>query len=222
MLPVQFAGTTDKIFVTSFVFYTLIRMKAFTGKGKSNLEDEEIVALFFKRDESAIARVADKYGARLLAIATGITQNAETAEECVNDAYMQAWEHIPPNEPANYLYAFLARMVRHIAIDRCRQKDSLKRSAFIVELSDEMEECLPSAGGVEEALDAQILGETIQRFLLRQPEEKRVLFLRRYFYMESVTDISRRMQISESKVKTSLLRIRRELKGYLTKEGYTL
>ena len=103
------------------------------------MDDRGIVALYLRRDETAIWQTAEKYGHRLRALAYGIVNDLQTAEECENDTYMEAWHTIPPHEPSDYFYAFLARITRHISLNRCRDRDRLKRSAFISELSAEME-----------------------------------------------------------------------------------
>ena len=152
----------------------------------------------------------------------GITSDHQTSEECENDTYLQAWNLIPPNEPVTYLFAFLARIVRHISIDRCRERTSLKRAGYIVELSKEMEMCLPSSDDIERNIAAQELGKSISSYLHTISQEKRVIFVRRYFYFDSIEKISKRCAISESKVKSSLFRTRNGLREYLIKEGYTL
>lgn len=186
------------------------------------MEDEKIVGLYLDRDESAISETSGKYGARLRALSFGITSDAQTAEECENDTYLQAWNSIPPNEPRTYLYAFLARITRHISIDRCRAQASLKRDAYIVEIDEELAGCVPAADSAESSFDAKELGETVDAFLLTLPREKRVIFTRRYFYMDSISEISRRCSVSESKVKTTLFRIRNGLREYLAKRGYCI
>ena len=182
------------------------------------MEDGKIIQLYLDRDESAIRQTQEKYGARLRGIAYGITLDAETSEECENDTYLEAWGRIPPSEPRSYFFAFLARIIRSAAIDRCRAKLALKRSGYIVSLTDELASCLPSPVLVEDITDAKLLGETISRFLRTLPEEKQVIFLRRYFYLDPVSEISRRLSVSESKVKTTLFRIRNDLRSYLMKE----
>ena len=101
------------------------------------MEDDKIVQLYLNRDESAIQFSSEKYGSRLRTLSLGITSDLQTSEECENDTYLQAWNLIPPNEPRTFLYAFLARIARHISIDRCRERASLKRDGYIVELSEE-------------------------------------------------------------------------------------
>ncbi len=186
------------------------------------MEDTEIVDLFLKRDEKAINEVAQKYGSRLRALAFGILADRESAEECENDAYMEAWRLIPPNEPREYLFPFLSKIARHLAIDRCRKQNSSKRKADIVELSEEMETCIPAVGDVESNFEGKALQEKINDYLKKISVEKRVVFVRRYYYLDSVTDISKRCKVSESKVKSILFRTRNELKEYLIKEGYDI
>ncbi len=108
------------------------------------MDDDQIVELYLTRDEDAIRKTAEKYGNRLRALSFGIVQDEQTAEECENDTYMKAWDAIPPNEPKDYLYAFLARIARHISLNCCRDRNRLKRSAFVCELSTELEQCIPA------------------------------------------------------------------------------
>lgn len=185
------------------------------------MEDVKIVQLYLNRDERAIQFSAEKYGSRLHTLSLGITSDLQTSEECVNDTYLQAWNIIPPNEPRTYLYAFLARIVRHISIDRCRERTSLKRSGYIVELSEEMEMCLPSSDDIESTITEEELGKAISKYIQTVSQEKRVIFVRRYFYLDSIAEISKRYAISKSKVKSSLYRTRIDLRAYLMKEGYT-
>lgn len=211
------------IYATTVIKITLMKVKALkTDKEVKRLEDEKIVQLFLERDENAIKYSSEKYGARLRAIALGITSDFHTAEECENDTYLKAWGLIPPNEPRTYLFAFLARITRHISIDRCRERDSLKRKAFIAGLSEEMEMTIQSSDTVEGNWDAKELGEKISRFLKNQSKEKRVIFVRRYFYMDSISEICKRLAVSESKVKSVLFRVRNDLRKYLIREGYVL
>ena len=193
-----------------------------SGKEVKAMEDHKIVRLYLERDEEAIRFTSEKYGRRLRTLAFGITSDIQTSEECENDTYLEAWNRIPPNEPKTYLFAFLARIIRHISIDRCRERTSLKRNGYVVELSQELEMCLPASDDVDSTMEAKMLGEAISRFLLTISQEKRVVFMRRYFYLNTVSEISSRVSISESKVKTMLFRIRNDLRDYLSKEGYTL
>lgn len=186
------------------------------------MDDNKIVDLYLNRNESAITQTSEKYGRRLRSLAMGIVNDLCTAEECENDTYLEAWDSIPPHEPRNYLYAFLARITRHISLNCCRNRSRLKRSAFICELSDEMEQCIPAPDDIECRIDENILLEAINDFLGTLKEEQRNIFLRRYWYLDSITVIAKRYKISESKVKIMLFRTRNQLRIYLEKEGYTL
>ena len=186
------------------------------------MEDEKIVALFFARDEAAVRETAERYGGRLRALAVGIVQDFQTAEECENDTYLAAWNAIPPHEPVGYLYAFLARITRHLALNCCRNRKRLKRQAELGELTAEMEQCIPSPDDVECRIDDKTFAEAVNGFLGGLDREKRMIFVRRYWYLEPVADIARRFSVSESKVKTTLFRCRERLRAYLEKEGYTV
>ena len=186
------------------------------------MDDGQIVELYLKRDERAIGYTAEKYGRRLRALALGMTQDAQTAEECENDTYIGAWQSIPPHEPRSYLYAFLARITRHTALNRCRAQSALKRGGFVTELSSELAQCLPAPDDLDCRLDAMALAGTVSSFLRALDREKRDMFLRRYWYLDSVSAVAQRFHCSEGRVKTSLFRIREKLRAYLEQEGYTL
>ena len=186
------------------------------------MDDTRIVELFLARDESAIAETAAKYGPRLTALALRVISDPREAEECVNDAYLRAWELIPPAEPRDHLFAFLGKIVRGLAIDRVRAASSQKRSAVLVELTKELSECLPSGAGVEQEAEANELAALISAFINALSEEKRLIFLRRYWYFDSVAEVAAVMGISQSKVKTELFRMRKKLKAYLERNGYTV
>ena len=186
------------------------------------MNDNEIVDLYLLRDEGAIDETAIKYGLRLRSLAYGIIQDFETAEECENDTYLQAWKSIPPHEPRGYLYPFLARITRHLALNLCRSRSSLKRSAYLCELTAEMEQCIPAPDDLQCRMDEQALRDALNSFLRTLDEEKRNLFLRRYWYLDSIADLSERFAISQSKVKTTLFRCRTHLRKYLEQEGYSL
>ena len=183
------------------------------------VEDREIVELYLCRDETAISRTAEKFGARLRALSYGIVRDIQASEECENDTYMAAWRSIPPHEPRDYLYPFLARITRHISLNLCRDRGRLKRRGFICSLEEELEGCVPAPDDTAGSVDGIALGEAINGFLGSLSPEKRVIFLRRYWYMDSIEDIAGRLGVSQSKVKTTLLRCRAKLREYLEKEG---
>lgn len=186
------------------------------------MDNEQIVELYLLRDQFAIEQTAKKYGCRLRSLSFGIVRDRQTAEECENDTYLEAWNTIPPHEPRSYLYAFLACITRHISLNCCRSRNRLKRSAFVCELSSELEQCIPAPDDTQCRIDEMALRQAINGFLETLDEEKRNVFLRRYWYLDSVAAISKRYAFSQSKVKTMLLRSRNRFREYLEKEGYEL
>lgn len=186
------------------------------------MDDHQIVELYLQRDEAAIAHTAQQYGSRLRGVSYGIVQDHETAEECENDTYLQAWRTIPPNEPRNYLFAFLARIIRHISIDRCRYQQRIRRSAYVQELSAELQCCIPGPEDTENRMEAIALGQVISAFLRQQPDASRNVFIRRYWYLDSIADIAQRFGMTQGKIKSMLFRSRNALRNHLEKEGYTL
>lgn len=183
------------------------------------MQDHKIVELFLQRDEAAIHACQEQYGARLRSVAYGILQNQQDAEECENDTYLEAWKAIPPHEPKTYLFAFLARITRCNALNLCRRSEQENR---IMALSDEMASCIPSGADADTHLDAVQLASAISAFLRLQKEEKRNIFLRRYWYLDSISQIAQRYGIREGKVKMTLFRLRSGLREHLKKEGYSL
>ena len=188
---------------------------------KNTPDDAEIVEMFLNRNEDAIKLTAEKYGSRIFNISFRITGDAQVSEECENDTYMEAWKRIPPNEPKTYLLPFLSRIARNISINRCTEAKRLKRNACIVELTDELEQCIP-APGCEDDGNSAFPGEAVSTFLRTLPKEKRLMFMQRYYFCDSVSSIAKRFGCSESKVKTTLFRVRNNLREYLVKEGCTL
>ncbi len=184
------------------------------------MEDEKIVDLYLARDQTALTCTVAKYGSRLRSLADSILEDHQTAQECENDTYLQAWESIPPHEPRTYLFPFLARITRHLALDCCRRRSRFKRSAKLETLTREMEECIPSPQDTAETVDGILLGEIISAYLRKLPESQRNVFLRRYWYLDSVEDIAQFFGFSQSKVKSMLFRARNGLREHLVKEGY--
>lgn len=185
-------------------------------------DDNEIIDCYLNREESAIRFTSEKYGSRLRTLSHRITRDMQSAEECENDTYLRVWEAIPPKEPRDYFFAFLAQITRHLSLDVYKAKNRQKRKADLSEFTKEMEECIPDPNDTAGKVEAMLLGEIISRFLRSIPEERRHIFLRRYFYMDSVQEICSRFSVSESKVKSALFRTRNELQRYLQKEGYEL
>ncbi len=186
------------------------------------MDDSKIVELYLNRDESAISFTSEKYGTRLKRIANNVLNDTQASEECENDAYLQTWNLIPPNEPRNYLFAFVGKIIRHLAIDRLRHDNSRKRYAQYCELTNEIQECLPSESDVFSEISAAELTNEINKFLEALPEEQRNIFVRRYWYFDSVSEICDRYSLPQSKVKTALFRMREKLRVHLHDGGYSV
>lgn len=185
------------------------------------LDDQKIIMLFFERSEQAIAELSTKYGAVCGRIAQNILNNLLDAEECVNDAYLGVWNTIPPNHP-DALLAYVCRIVRNLSIAKYHKNTAYKRNSNYDVALDELEACLPSGNNVEEEVSAKELSGLLDNFLDTLSEENRVLFMRRYWYADSIGEIAKRMKMSDNNVSVRLLRIRRKLKQYLKKAGYEL
>ena len=179
------------------------------------MEDEEIINLLFARNEAALSALDEKYGSRLYRLSMRILNNRADVKEGVNDAYFAAWKAIPPERPKS-LGAWLPRALRNLSIDRYRKNNAEKRSAFLTELTKEMEECIPSE---MEEREENALTESIQLFLDDLPREQRYIVLRRYWYMDGISDICDRTGMSPSKVKSVLYRTRKKLQRQLQEEG---
>ncbi len=185
------------------------------------LEDSKIIELFFARAEQAIIELAAKYGTVCRRISKNILKNDLDAEECVNDTYLAAWNHIPPETP-DPLNAYLFRIVRNISITKYHANTSLKRNSYYDEAFDELENCLACPGTVEQEIAANELSKQIDYFLDNLDQKSRVMFVRRYWYADSITDIAELFHMSQNHVSVHLSRIRSKLKKHLKKEGYEL
>jgi len=187
------------------------------------MEDSSIISLFWARSEEAISETASKYGRYCKFIADSILRNAEDAEECVNDTYLRLWNSIPPEKPILFK-AYIAKVVRNLALNRYEASHAQKRGGGAVEEAvEELDFCLsdPLQSG-EEMENREALKDLLDRFLEDLKPEARKIFVRRYFYASSVEEIATGFGISESKVKMTLLRTREKLKKYLEKEGISL
>lgn len=182
--------------------------------------DERIIDLFFARSEDAIAETAVRYGSYCAKIAGSILKSDQDTEECVNDTWLRAWDSIPPNRPRS-LKAYLARITRNLAIHRWEKERAEKRGGGEIPLVlSELAECVPDTASAEDGYSQNALTDLLDRFLNGLSQEKRVVFLRRYWYNASVAEIARDMRLSESKVKSVLHRLRSELKRLLEEEGF--
>jgi len=181
-----------------------------------------ILDLYWARNESAVGKTAEKYGAYCLAIAGNILQNRADAEECVNDTYLKAWEAIPPQRP-QILGSFLGRITRNLALNKYKEQRTQKHGGGEVALLlSELEDCIPSASSVEGEYESQTVVEAIKACLHSLSGESRNVFIRRYWYADPVKEIAARFEMSESKVKSLLFRARKTLKNHLEKEGVIL
>ena len=183
------------------------------------MEDKEIVALYWKRDERAISETSKKYGAYCYAIACNILSSPEDAEESVNDTWVGAWESMPPHKP-DALSAFLGKITRRISLKRWRSRNAAKRGGGEIELAlDELAESVSSGRLVEDALTERELPRLIDAFLDALPDVEQRVFVCRYWYLDSIADIAKRFGFTQSKIKSMLYRTRRKLRDYLRKEG---
>ena len=186
------------------------------------MKDAEIVALYWKRDESAIAVTAEIYGNYCYSISYNILRCQEDAQECVNDTYWKAWLSIPPQRP-NHLAAYLGKITRNLSIDRIKRLSAQKRGKGQVELAlKELESCIPAVSGTEQILDEIALTNAISQFLRQQPRTERNIFVGRYWHLYSIADLAQAYDMRESKVASLLFRMRKKLKSYLEKEGISV
>ena len=182
------------------------------------MKDELILSLLWKRAEGALDALARRFGRRLQATAMNILGSREDAEETVNDTYLEIWNVIPPKRP-DPLAGFVYRVGRNLALDRLRHDLAKKRSSRYDVSLEELEGCIPGPW-LEEQISARALGQAINRFLDRQPRTHRDLFLRRYWYGDSVQQIARDYEMLPNTVTVRLRRMRAQLREFLVKEGF--
>ena len=184
------------------------------------MDDIQIIDMFFERNERAIEETDSKYGRLCFSVANRILDQKEDSEECVNDTYLAAWNSMPTNRP-NVLSTYLSKITRQITIDLFRKKNRLKRYASEYAISlDELGDSFSDSTTPEQELDTKLLIEAINRFLRSLSAEQRTIFIGRYYYMDSIRDISSYYGMTEAKIKMSLHRTRIRLKQYLNKEGF--
>lgn len=183
------------------------------------MEDEQIIALYFDRSQEAISQTDAKYGPFCRQLAGRLLGNTEDTEECVNDTYLALWDAIPPAKPKPFS-AYIAKVTRNLAMKRLEYRNAAKRDGEASVSFEELSACLESPGGLEELLDEKALRESIAEFLKHQNRESRNIFLRRYFFFDSVREIANRYSLTESKVKSRLMRTRTKLRVHLIEEGF--
>lgn len=182
------------------------------------MTDNEIIKLFFSRSEQAIAELDDKYGKACYNLSYGILRNKQDAEECVSDSYLGVWNAIPPSRP-NVLKAFLLKIVRNISIARYHENTAIKRNNAFDTPLHELEDSLCTANITDEMILEEELTELIDNFLSKLSKQNRVIFMHRYWFCDSYSEISARVGISEKNISVRLTRIRNQLKVYLNNKG---
>ena len=183
------------------------------------MDDQKIIELYWSRSETAITETDRKYGKYCYSIAYNILTNNEDAEESVSDTYMAAWKSMPPKRPS-ILATFLGKITRHLSIDRWRSRSRYKRGGGEIVLAlEELEDCAAEDQTVEKALERKQMALLMNRFLESLPETERRVFLCRYWYLDSISDIANNYGFSESKVASMLHRTRKKLRAVLEKEG---
>lgn len=178
------------------------------------VEDEEIISMFFQRNDAAIGELDRKYGKLCHKTAHNILRNRQDAEECVSDAYLGVWNIIPPQKPL-HLSAFLLKIVRNISLSKYRSNTAQKRNSFYDIALEEIEETLSSSGSVEKHVETELITRAIESFLDTLDKESRVVFIRRYWFGDSYDDIALLTGLSSKNVSVKLTRLRKKLKDYL-------
>lgn len=184
------------------------------------MNDNEIIKLFFERDEAALSAVVGKFGGYLRRIALNILNSPEDSEECVNEVLMRAWKSIPPNNPES-LTGYLGKLTRNFAISMLRGRKSEKRGGGEYALVlDELSECVSDGSDIGETAEYKELVQAINDFLSGLPAVKRNICVLRYSRLEPVADIAKTLGVKEGYVLTTLFRIRKKLRTYLEKRGF--
>lgn len=181
------------------------------------MDDLMIIELYFARDEKAITETDIKYGRLCFTVAINILGNDEDSDECVNDTYLSVWNKIPPTRPNNFM-AFICKITRNLSIKRLDYNKARKRSPESIVSFSELEDVLPDNHIAPDVENAEI-GKLISEFLNREKPDSRAVFIRKYWFFDSVSDIAARYSFSESKVKNMLYHSRKKLRDYLRKEG---
>ena len=186
------------------------------------MEDQTIVDLYWAREERALEESDRKYGGLCRSVAYHILNSREDSEECVNDTWFRAWHAMPPHRP-NVLSAFFSRITRNLSLDRYKATKTEKRGGGQMSLAlEELDQCIPGKLSVEDAIAMDELTEVLDRFLRTLPERDCCIFLRRYWYVDSIQDIAKQYQMAEGSVKSTLYRLRKKLKVVLEEEGISL
>lgn len=187
----------------------------------TDMDDRKIIDLYWERDENAIRETAAKYGRLCACLAGNILSCREDSEECVNDTYLAVWNAIPKNRPDRFS-VFICRITRNLALKKYEYLTAAKRNPAAATSLDELGDCVSGNDSVESELEAKYIKNAINNFLWQQTAEKRDVFIRRYWYFDSVETICQNTGFSQSKVKSMLYGLRQKLKKYLESEGITI
>ncbi len=186
------------------------------------MNDREIIDLYLARNENAIAITKEQYGKRIRQLLFGIINDYDSVEDCENDCYYRVWKSIPPNTPYSYFFSYITTIARNIALNFIRDKKHHEKGMLIEELNNELENTISGSNHINEIIDANTLREILNSYVASLPESKRNIFIRRYWYMDSVKEIAHGYDIPAGTVKSVLHRCRNELKEILLKEGYNI
>lgn len=182
------------------------------------MEDVQIIDLLFRRDPAALEAVEARYGKKCLASACRILPDRRDAEECVSDVWLRLWHAIPPERPRS-LAAYIACIVRRVALDRCDYNKAAQRRSDLTVAFEELEGCLPAEDTAAASLQRQEFARVLNDFLWQLTRQSRTYFIRRYWYGESIREIADACGAGEEKIKSSLFRTRQRLRQRLEKEG---
>ncbi len=185
------------------------------------MEDNEIISLYWERNEQAIVETDLKYGKLCGYVIKNILDNVEDREECINDTYMSVWNAIPPTKP-DILSSYILKIARHLALKKVRYNTAIKRNSNLQESLDELNTTICGKEYIEEKLDAQIVEKAINAYLSTLKELDIIIFVKRYWYLDSITKISKDLSMKEKTITSKLTRLRKKLKDYLIEEGIAI
>lgn len=185
------------------------------------MDDSKIIEIFFERSEQAITELSAKYGAICLHVAENILGNRQDAEECVADAYLAVWNTIPPQRP-ELLRSYILRIVRNLSLKKYHENTAQKRNSHYDIALEEIQDCFSSPSSVDKEIEAEQIARVIDRFLEGLDRPDRIMFVRRYWYGDSMGDLAGLLHKSRHYISVRLSRLRKSLKQFLTEEGVVL
>ncbi len=183
------------------------------------MNDEEILELYFRRSSDAVQVTKEKYGRLCIGISMNILNNRQDAEECLNDALLTVWQTVPPARPSS-LKAYICKTVKNFSLKKYEYNSAKKRNSEYEKSLDELKECISTDDSVENLVEAKELSRAIHSFLSSLSSEKRIMFIKRYYFLTPVKELAKDFSISEKNASAKLARLRIQLKKYLVNEGY--